>query len=365
MVVKMADLHSKMEVLVAMSGGVDSSVAAALLCRQGHRVTGVTMTVWDGPMSESDGRQGCYGPGVSTDIEDARRVAVQLGIPFRVFDLSSEYREEILNYLRAEYRDGRTPNPCSRCNPRIKFGALVQKAAASGIQFDYFATGHYARIDFDSTRNRFLLKKALDPARDQSYFLAFLSPKQISRTLLPVGEYAKSQVRAIASELGLCVSSKKDSQDFVAGGYTSLLDHQIPGPILNDQGLEIGRHRGIGYYTIGQRKGLGIASGQPLYVKEIDPLRNAVIVGERDGVYEDNLIASHLNWVGIDRIDGPLNLSAKIRYRYEEAEALLTPLSADAVSVQFRKPQLAVTPGQTVVFYDRDVVVGAGVIEKH
>ncbi len=360
----MRALSSKPSVLVAMSGGVDSSVAAAILCQQGYRVIGITMKVWAGPLSYSSGRHSCYSPGIGADIEDARNVAEQLHIPFHLFDLSNEFRTEILDYLGAAYRSGLTPNPCSLCNPRIKFGALLKKAAASGLEFDYFATGHYARVVSGPENHRVLLEKAVDKVKDQSYFLALLSPDQLVRTLFPLGHYTKSRVRDIAAGLALPVSAKRDSQDFLAGNYASLLGPQVPGPVIDTHGNEIGRHRGIGCHTIGQRRGLGIASGKPLYVKELDLARNAVVVGTREEIFSDHCIAAHLNWLTVDSIERPTELNVKIRSRHPETAALLTPVGSNKVSVKFKEPQLAVAPGQTIVFYDHDAVVGGGIIMK-
>ena len=359
----MGTSSGKPEVVVAMSGGVDSSVAAALLAQQGYHVTGVTMKIWDGPPSNGARHHGCYGPGEEADIEDAREVARRLGISFYIVDLSSEYRSGIMEYVRREYLSGRTPNPCSFCNPRIKFGALVDKVAEQGLRFDYFATGHYARVEYSSGEDRFFLKKARDTAKDQSYFLALLSREQLAHTLFPLGEYFKTEVRKLALDFGLNVAAKLDSQDFVPGGYESVLGLSTPGPVLDRHGDEIGRHKGIAYYTVGQRRGLGIASERPLYVTRLDPTRNAVIVGERDEIYSDNFIVSNLNWLAIDSLQGPLNFKARIRSRHNEAEALVTPLENDKAYVKFKEPQMAVTPGQTAVFYDGDVVVGGGTIE--
>jgi tRNA-specific 2-thiouridylase len=246
----------------------------------------------------------------------------------------------------------------------LKFGILTLKAASQGIQFDYFATGHYARIDYEENRKRFLLKKALDKSKDQSYFLALLSREQIARSLFPLANLKKTEVRNLASGFGFDVSEKADSQDFYTGSYDSLLGQSTPGVIIDKNGIEIGRHIGIGLYTIGQRKGLGIAREKPLYVTKIDPVTNTIVVGERDEILDDKLVASNLNWISVDNIQSPTKLMARIRYRHEEAEALVTPIEVDKVLVRFTKPQMAVTPGQTVVFYDNDIVVGGGVIEK-
>jgi tRNA-specific 2-thiouridylase len=353
----------KPEVIIAMSGGVDSSVTAALLDQRGYHVTGVTMKIWDGPPSSGARHHGCYGPGEESDIEDAREVARRLGISFHVVDLSSEYRSEIMEYVRREYLSGRTPNPCSYCNPRIKFGALVEKIARQGVRFDYFATGHYARVEYDSSRDRYILKKARDIAKDQSYFLALLSREQLAHTLFPLGEYSKTEVRKLALDFGLDVATKLDSQDFVPGGYESVLGLSTPGPVLDCHGDEIGRHKGIAYYTVGQRRGLGIASERPLYVTRLDPTKNAVVVGERDEIYAGSFIASNLNWLAIDSLQGPLDIKVRIRSRHEEAEAMVTPLENGQVYVKFKEPQLAITPGQTAVFYDGEIVVGGGTIE--
>lgn len=357
--------RNKQRVIVGMSGGVDSSVAAALLKKQGYQVTGVTMKIWDGETPPGEGkRHGCYGPGEDEDIEDARKVARILGIDYHVFDLRQEYKSEVLDYFCHEYLSGRTPNPCLRCNRSVKFGALLEKAYESGIEFDYFATGHYARVEYDESKHRYLLKKGKDLKKDQSYFLSFLTQDQLSRLLLPLSDYTKQDVRNIAADFGLGIGDKAESQDFIAGNYSALVPAGSPGTIMSKQGSILGEHRGISSYTIGQRKGLGISVGEPLYVTDIDSEKNAIIVGSKEELYRDELIASGLNWIAIEELTQPLNVKAKIRYLHKEAEAVVTPLGDDKVHVKFREPQMAITPGQAVVFYDGDTVVGGGTIER-
>lgn len=348
-----------------MSGGVDSSVAAALLKREGHQVSGVTMKIWDGEvLTDKRRRHGCCGPGEEEDIEDARKVAEILGIPFHVFDLRQEYKAEVLDYFCQEYLSGRTPNPCLRCNHRVKFGALLRKTEACGIEFDYFATGHYAQIEYDEKEPRYLLKKARDSNKDQSYFLAFLSQAQLERSLFPVGNYTKEEVRKLAAEFGLGLNHKPESQDFLAGGYASLIKVAQPGPIVDREGSILGQHRGIPFYTIGQRRGLGISAKEPLYVTDIDPIRNTIMVGSQEEIYQDELIAAELNWIAVEKLEQPITVKAKIRQAHPEAEAVITPLSPDKVRVKFKEPQMAIASGQTVVFYQGDTVIGGGTIVK-
>jgi tRNA-specific 2-thiouridylase len=355
----------KPKVAVAMSGGVDSSVAAALLKEQGHQVVGVAMKIWDGKaLVEEGGRHGCYGPGEVEDIEDARNVCQRLGIDFHVFDLKQEYKAEVLDYLCHEYLSGRTPNPCLRCNRRVKFDALMAKVQDGGIEFDYFASGHYARVEYDEKRQRYLLKKGKDVRKDQSYFIAFLSQAQLGHIIFPIGNHTKEEVREMASDFELGFDAKPESQDFFAAGYSSLLGTVSPGPILDEQGNILGQHRGISHYTIGQRKGLGISANEPLYVTDILSESNAVIVGNKESLYHDGLTASGLNWITIDQLRQPMKTKAKIRNAHDEAEATVTPLAEDKVYVKFDQPQMAITPGQVVVFYDGDVVIGAGTIER-
>jgi len=351
--------------MVAMSGGVDSSVAAALLQERGHEVTGVTMKVWNGEVIPGDRAcHSCYGPGEAEDIEDAREVAQVLGIPLHTFDLKQEYKIEVLDYFRHEYLSGRTPNPCVRCNRRVKFDALLKKARDSGLKFDYFATGHYARVEYDEDKHRHLLKRAKDIAKDQSYFLFSLSQEQLECSLFPLGSYSKGEVRKIARTLGFSVADKQESQDFIAGGYSSLLEKEQPGPILDRQGNILGEHRGIQFYTVGQRKGLRISAKTPLYVTAIDRERNAIIVGTKEETYADGLIASELNWIAVEKLRDPIKVKAKIRYLHQEAEATVIPLDENKISVKFNEPQMAVTPGQAIVFYDGDTVLGGGMIEQ-
>jgi len=353
------------KVAVAMSGGVDSSVAAALLKEQGYQVSGVTMKIGAGEVFSGEGRRhGCYGPGEEKDIEDARKVAQTLGIPFYVFDLRQEYKAEVLDYFCHEYLSGRTPNPCIKCNRQIKFDALVEKARDSGIEFDYFATGHYVRIEYDESKHRYLLKKARDLTKDQSYFLFSLSQGQLGRSLFPVGDYTKEVVRKMASDFGLGVDKKPESQDFIAGGYFPLVKAAQPGPILDKTGNMLGEHRGVSFYTVGQRTGLGISAKEPLYVTDINLERNAIIVGSKEELYHDELIASGLNWIAIERLQQPANVKTKIRYRHQEAEAVIAPLDEDKVYIRFKEPQMAITPGQAVVFYDDDTVIGGGTVER-
>jgi tRNA-specific 2-thiouridylase len=357
---------SKTWIVVAMSGGVDSSVAAGLLKREGYDVIGVTMKIWDGKTPIKEGvHHTCYGPGERENIEDAKKVAQILGIPFYIFDLREEYKAEVLDYFCHEYLSGRTPNPCIACNRKVKFGALAKKVRDSGIEFDYFATGHYARVEYDSAQQRWLLKKARDLRKDQSYFLYALTQEQLGCTLLPLGDYTKEEVRKMARSFGFNIDNKPESQNFIAGGYSSLFnDAAQPGPILNKRGEILGMHRGITFYTIGQRKGLGISARGPLYVTAIFPKRNAIVVGTKEETFGDELIASGLNWIAIKELKQPIRVKARIRYQHKEADAIIVPLDKDKIRVKFKEPQMAITPGQAVVFYDGTTVVGGGVIEQ-
>ena len=354
------------KVLALMSGGVDSSVAAALLQEQGCTVIGVTMKIWDGKTGmEAATHHGCYGPGEEEDIEDARRTAHNLKIDFHVLDLTKEYQTGVLDYFCSEYLSGRTPNPCVRCNPNIKFGALVERARSSRMEFDFIASGHYASVGFNANNHRYILKKAKDLSKDQTYFLAFLSQTQLSHLLLPLGDYTKVEVREMAKRFGLQVADKPDSQNFVCGDYTSIIRAKSnPGPILDKKGITIGQHRGLQFYTIGQRRGLEIAAKQPLYVIALDADRNAVITGSKSDIYKNEFTVSNLNWIAIEGLREPLLANVKIRSAHDEAKAVLTSADNGNVNVKFEESQLAITPGQAAVFYQEDVVIGGGIIEK-
>lgn len=361
----MSHKTDSLKVLVAMSGGVDSSVAAALLNERGYQVTGVTMRIWDGQTRPVSGKDNtCFGPGEVANIETARRVARTLGITHHVIDLRQEYKDEVLDYFCHEYLSGRTPNPCPQCNRRVKFAAMPQKARENGIEFDHFATGHYARVECDEASHRYRLRKARDRAKDQSYFLSSLSQEQLSRSLFPIGGYTKVEVRGMAAGLGLDVASKPGSQDFIGSDYPPLAERARPGPIRDRAGNELGQHHGFQFCTIGQRHGLGIPAREALYVLEINPDENTVTVGSKAELYGDELIASRLNWIAIGKLEKPQIFKVKIRYRHQEASALVTPVSQDRLYVKFTEPQLAITPGQTLVLYTGDMVVGSGIIEK-
>jgi len=357
------------KVVVAMSGGVDSSVAAAILTQDGYQVIGVTMQIWpsDEQASEVDRFGGCCG---FSAIEDAKLVASKLGIRHYVMNLRDVFNQKVIADFCQEYSLGRTPNPCIKCNRYVKFDALLEKA--KGLGADLVVTGHHARIEWDKAKRRYLLKKGSDRGKDQSYVLYPLTQEQLRHTLLPIGHFTKQRVREIARELGLPVAAKPESQEicFIPDDdYPRFLKQFIPqaakpGPILNEQGSTLGEHRGILFYTIGQRKGLGISAREPLYVIAIDQERNAIVVGSKQAAYGNELIASGLNWITTARLEQPTTVKAKIRYRHQEAEASITPLEENKVYVKFKQPQMAITPGQAIVFYHGDTVVGGGTIEK-
>jgi tRNA-uridine 2-sulfurtransferase len=352
------------KVIVGMSGGLDSSVAAALLKAQGYSVTGVIMKIWSGEAVSGSGKHGCYGPEEEDDIEDARKVADKLGIPFHVIDLTGEYQSEVLDYFCHEYSSGRTPNPCVRCNRRIKFGSLVEKARSLGIAFDYFATGHYAKVEYDKSVSRYLLKKGRDIKKDQSYFLFELTQEQLARTLFPLGDLLKDYVRKMSARLELGVENKPESQNFVCGNYTNLFDAKSEkGPIIDNQGHVLGEHDGIVRYTIGQRKGLRLAAAEPLYVTDILPEKNAVVVGQKQELYVVSQTVSDLNWISIESLTGPMKVKARIRNAHHGYEATISP-AGQGVLVTYTEPQVGAAPGQAIVFYDGDVVVGGGIARR-
>ena len=362
-------------VAVAMSGGVDSSTVAAMLRAQGYDIVGLTMQLWN--QRRLAGREGMpesvQGRCCSIDdVYDAKYVAQQIGIPHYVVNQEDRFERDVVRPFVGEYLSGRTPIPCSLCNNHLKFDQLLITARQIGA--DLLATGHYARNEYDAEGGRWLLKRPADLAKDQTYFLFGLTQEQLSRTLFPLGEMRKPQVREEARHAGLNVlADKPDSQEicFVPGGdYKLFIDayledkgEQLPdtsGELVMSNGEVIGRHDGIHNFTVGQRKGLGVATGNPLYVLEIRGDKRQVIVGGGDELLSRTLLAKRMNWIAVDDLREPMRVKAKIRHRHEAADSVVEKTGADEVLVTFDQPQRAITPGQAVVFYDGDVVVGGG-----
>lgn len=363
------NMLDKKKVVVGMSGGVDSSVAAYLLQKQGYEVIGVTMKVWqDDNEYDYDRDDGCCG---LSAVDDARRVANKLGIPFYVMNFKSVFKDKVIDYFIDEYMLGRTPNPCIACNKYIKFEELIKKAHSLGAY--YVATGHYARIIRDEENGRLSVKKSSAEAKDQTYTLYNLTQDQLEYILMPLGEYtSKDEIREIAKELDLDVANKPDSQEicFVPDNdYGKFIEENTDnnitsGDFVDTEGNVLGRHKGIIYYTIGQRKGLGISFGKPVYVVDIRPEKNQVVLGENKDVFSDTLIAEKINFLPFGKLEAPMKVKVKIRYSAKPADATIYQLQEDTVRVEFDNPQRAITPGQAVVFYDDDILVGGGTIVK-
>ena len=354
------------KVVVGMSGGVDSSVAAYLLKEQGYDVIGVTMQIWqdeDEFVQEESG--GCCG---LSAVDDARRVADRLGIPYYVMNFREEFQKNVIDYFADSYVNGQTPNPCIACNRYVKWEALLNRSLAIGA--DYIATGHYARIG-QLSNGRYAIKNSVTAVKDQTYALYNLTQEQLSHTLMPVGAYHKDEIRKIAEEIGLMVAHKKDSQEicFISDNdYAGFIDRecgdQVPPPgnfVLTD-GTVVGKHKGITHYTIGQRKGLGIAFGHPVFVTEIRPETNEVVLGENRDVFTYELDADHINFMSIPDIQDEMLLKAKIRYSHSGSMCKVTRTGEDTIHCEFLEPVRAVTPGQAVVLYDGEYVAGGGTI---
>lgn len=353
-------------VFVAMSGGVDSSVAAALLKEQGYDVVGVTMCF--SVTNVQTKRPSCCG---LEGIEDAKTAARILDIPHYVLDFADELKDDIIQDFIEEYLKGRTPNPCMRCNQFVKFGKLFQKVMALGA--DYLATGHYVQIAPPGDYGHFSLKKSIDDKKDQSYFLYGIDQKDLGKLLFPLGGLTKPEVRKLAKKYKLNTAEKAESQDicFVPdSGYRQFIKEQVgegafkSGPFKNHEGEVVGEHKGIGCYTIGQREGLGIALGYPAYVYRIDPEENAVYVGPREYLSSKGLIATDFNSLGMDFSKGPVDVFVRIRYNAPEVEATVSMMDDGNVRVDFKDPQDAVAPGQSVVFYHNDIVLGGAIIDQ-
>lgn len=359
----------KNKVVLGMSGGVDSSVAAYLLKKQGYEVIGVTMKVWQDDDDDNYERDdGCCGLSAA---DDARRVAGKLDIPFYVMNFKSVFKEKVIDYFIDEYLHGRTPNPCIACNKYIKFEELLNKAHSLGAY--YVATGHYSRIEKDEKTNRYLIKKSSAKGKDQTYTMYNLTQNQIKHILMPLGEYeSKEEIRGIAKELGLGVANKPDSQEicFIPdNNYGKFIKEKNKknislGDFVDTKGNVLGKHKGIIYYTIGQRKGLGLSLGKPAYVVDILPEKNQVVIGDNEDVFSDKLIANDINFIPFDKLKAPMKVEVKIRYSAKPASATIYPIEENKVKVEFDSPQRAITPGQAVVFYDGNVLVGGGTIVK-
>ncbi len=360
-------MSRKEKVVVGMSGGVDSSVAAWLLKEQGYEVIGVTMQIWQDEEEEVLEEQGgCCG---LSAVEDARRTAQLLEIPHYVMNFKADFKRSVMDYFTAEYLAGRTPNPCIACNRYVKWEALLRRSLEIGA--GYIATGHYARIKH-LENGRFCLVRSVSAAKDQTYALYNLTQDQLSHTLMPAGDYSKEEIREMAGRLGLTVADKPDSQEicFVPDqDYAGFIERTtgVPsreGNFVQKDGTILGRHKGIIHYTIGQRRGLGLPMGRRVVVTEIRPETNEVVIGEQEDVWTDQLLADKMNWMSVPKLKGEREALAKIRYNHAGTPCTLWKISQDQVRVQFHEPVRAVTPGQAVVFYEDDCVLGGGTILK-
>jgi tRNA-specific 2-thiouridylase len=354
-----------MRIVVAMSGGVDSSVAAALLAEQGHEVIGLSMQLYDQTTGDRTFGTCC----TLDDLHDARRVARTLGIPHYILNFERQFDEQVVSNFVREYSAGRTPIPCARCNSDLKFATLLTRAL--GLGAEAVATGHYARVERDAVTGRPGLKRGIDPAKDQSYFLFSLTASQLAHAVFPVGDRPKTAVRDIAKRLCLPVADKPDSQEICFlpdGDYADFVLRHAPegiagGAIVNERGDVVGRHEGIHRFTVGQRKGLGVSgSRSPLYVLELRPADRQVVVGPKAALERTALTASDVNWI-VDPAGASVRAAAQIRYRHRAAPARIEPLGDHRARVEFEAPQVAITPGQAVVFYDGDTVLGGGWID--
>src|SRR5256714_13780645 len=369
-----------MKIAVAMSGGVDSSAAAAILKEQGHELVGFTMQLWNQRRGISVDENGEPLPSRCCsldDVYDARRVAEELGFPFYVLNLEKEFERDVVQPFINSYLNGETPIPCVACNSRLKFASLDKLAASLGCE--KVATGHYARVEFDETTNRYRLLRGHDARKDQSYFLWELTQDQLSRALFPLGEMSKPDARDAARRNDLAVAEKRESQEicFVPDGdYSAFIDRYLAaeqqtnrmpgeGEIVTASGKVLGTHSGIHRYTIGQRRGIGIADSRPLYVLNVDAAQNRVVVGYDDELLSDEFTAAGVNWIACDNPAAPIRIDVRVRYRHTAAPATITPLPNNRAKVKFDEPQRAITPGQATVFYRGDEVVGGGWVVKN
>ncbi len=354
-----------MKVAVGLSGGVDSSVAALRMVEAGHEVMGITMKIWSGESSSSSVRHACYSPNEDQEIEIAQKVCDILEIPFYLYDCSADYQAIVLDNFRDQYILGNTPNPCVICNQKVKFGVLLQLAKKE-INFDSFATGHYARTHFDQEGKRFQLLKAKDPMKDQTYFLYRLNQEQLSSTIFPLGELTKDEVYHIARKAGLPTSEEKESQDFYDGDYRELI--KMPpkqGNIVTQEGEVVGQHEGYWNFTIGQRRGLRVSSSQPLYVLKLVPEKNEVVVGSKKEGERSCFWVSDINWVSWEGLRAHEEVQVKTRSTQVPRPATLSmDDEKNKIKVSYDLPENAVTPGQSAVFYDDDIVIGGGIISS-